>query len=75
MLSVVFTNKRKITARPDIDNLVKAVTDALNGILWKDDSQIVSLSAEKRYGESGRITLLVAKGNIHESHPQGIITP
>jgi len=36
--------------RPDLDNLVKLVKDALNGIFWVDDSQIILLSAEKRYG-------------------------
>ncbi|KKK49189.1 hypothetical protein LCGC14_3137560, partial [marine sediment metagenome] len=28
------------TKRPDVDNLVKLVKDALNGIYWKDDSQV-----------------------------------
>lgn len=28
------------TSRPDRDNLIKSVQDALNGILWRDDSQI-----------------------------------
>lgn len=37
------------TARPDLDNLVKAVKDALNGIAWRDDSQVMSLSAGKCY--------------------------
>ena len=31
----------------DIDNLTKAVLDACTGILWKDDSQIVELTAQK----------------------------
>ena len=31
----------------DIDNLVKGVMDACNGILFNDDSQVVSLTAEK----------------------------
>ena len=31
----------------DIDNLTKAVLDACNGILWKDDSQIVELDTRK----------------------------
>lgn len=35
--------------RPDVDNLGKAVMDACNGILYKDDSQIISLSVYKRY--------------------------
>ncbi len=33
------------TTKPDLDNLVKAVKDALNGLFWHDDSQVV------RYGE------------------------
>lgn len=33
----------------DLDNLVKAATDALNGLAYDDDSQIVYLYARKRY--------------------------
>ena len=33
--------------KPDIDNLVKYVADALTGIVWKDDAQIVWLLASK----------------------------
>ena len=35
--------------KPDLDNLIKFVKDCLNGIAWVDDSQIVSLSADKVY--------------------------
>ena len=28
------------TTKPDIDNLTKAILDALNGIVWKDDAQV-----------------------------------
>ena len=35
------------TKRPDLDNLVKAVTDALNGLAYKDDSQIYSMVIQK----------------------------
>lgn len=44
--------------RPDLDNLVKAVADALNGVLWVDDAQIVDMVASKRWaklGEPGQI--------------------
>lgn len=33
--------------RPDLDNLVKLVTDALNGLAYMDDSQIKQLQAVK----------------------------
>lgn len=37
------------TKKPDIDNLAKVVCDALNGIAYGDDTQIVKLSVEKVY--------------------------
>lgn len=37
------------SGKPDLDNLVKAVLDGCNGIVFKDDRQVVRLSAEKRY--------------------------
>ena len=36
------------TRRPDLDNFLKTL-DALNGIAWADDSQILSITASKRY--------------------------
>jgi Holliday junction resolvase RusA-like endonuclease len=38
------------TSRNDMDNVVKAVSDALNGVVWLDDSLVVDLVARKRYG-------------------------
>lgn len=34
---------------PDLDNLVKAVTDSLNKLAWTDDSRIVDLVCRKRW--------------------------
>lgn len=40
--------------RPDLDNLLKAVTDAMNGIVYNDDSQIVmTLATKKRESYDG----------------------
>jgi Holliday junction resolvase RusA-like endonuclease len=38
------------TARPDLDKLVRAVGDAITGIVCEDDSQIVQVSAAKEFG-------------------------
>ena len=38
------------SSKADIDNLVKFVCDSLNGTFYKDDAQIVSLSAYKVWG-------------------------
>ncbi len=45
--------------RPDADNLAKAVTDALNRIVWRDDSQIWALSVRKEWGRPARVTVIV----------------
>lgn len=37
------------TKRPDLDKLIRGATDALTGIVYKDDSQIVSVLATKNY--------------------------
>lgn len=47
------------TTKPDVDNYVKLVLDALNGILWKDDSSVVSMCVTKRYSERQGIYLTV----------------
>ena len=42
------------TGRPDLDNLVKEIKDALNGVLYEDDAQIVSLDATKGFSMEPR---------------------
>ena len=37
------------TGKPDADNILKAIGDAGNGVLWRDDSQIVSVRVHKWY--------------------------
>lgn len=45
------------TKKPDVDNVVKLVLDSLNGILWRDDSQVVNLTVSKFYSLNPEITL------------------
>lgn len=41
------------TKRPDLDKYIRCIGDALTGILWNDDGQIVRIVAEKAYAEAG----------------------
>lgn len=45
------------STKPDIDNLTKAIFDALNGVVWVDDALVVSLTANKWYGDRDQITV------------------
>lgn len=42
---------------PDLDNIEKAVLDALNGVAYKDDKQIIIKASSKHYGEMDRILI------------------
>lgn len=44
------TFKRRGKRRADLDNLVKAVSDGCNGIVFRDDAQIVRITARVEYG-------------------------
>jgi Holliday junction resolvase RusA-like endonuclease len=51
--------------RGDIDNFLKAIMDAGNGVLWQDDCQIWKVVAQKRISsvafDDPRIALLINK--------------
>lgn len=57
----ILEGKRQHTVKPDLDNLVKAILDALNGIAWHDDAQIVELHIAKKYVQSPHIFI-----SLHE---------
>ncbi|WP_079708105.1 RusA family crossover junction endodeoxyribonuclease [Paraliobacillus ryukyuensis] len=43
------------TTKPDCSNIAKGIEDALNGMIYKDDSQIVDLHVSKFYSENPRV--------------------
>lgn len=49
------------TKKPDADNVAKGVADSLNGIAYKDDSQIVTMNVEKFYSDAPRVVVEIEK--------------
>lgn len=47
------------TSKPDVDNVVKGIFDAMNDIVWKDDKQACELHVVKRYCTSARAIVRV----------------
>lgn len=41
--------------KPDLDKLVRAVGDALTGVVWRDDAQVVVIEARERYCSAGEV--------------------
>lgn len=41
--------------KPDADNIAKSILDSLNGIAWKDDSQISDIDIHKYYDEEDKV--------------------
>ncbi len=48
------------TSKPDIDNVVKGLFDAMNGIVFADDKQVVRLTVEKLYSDIARARVTVS---------------
>jgi Holliday junction resolvase RusA-like endonuclease len=47
------------TSTPDWDNIGKAVSDALNGIAWHDDSQVTDGRVIKRFADHEGVEVLI----------------
>lgn len=45
------------TRKPDIDNVIKAVLDALNGVAYKDDSRVVAVYGRKVYSHDPKLVI------------------
>jgi Holliday junction resolvase RusA-like endonuclease len=45
--------------KPDLDNIAKAWNDALNGVVYRDDSLICRMTLDKRYGPQALVVVTV----------------
>ena len=52
-------NRFERPKKPDLDNVAKAFMDAMNGIVYLDDVQVVSLHVTKLYGTESRVDVCI----------------
>ncbi len=55
--------------RLDCDNVAKACLDALAGVVWRDDSQVVRLVAEKVQSDGEAVTLMIERATAPTVSP------
>jgi Holliday junction resolvase RusA-like endonuclease len=48
------------TKKPDGDNLAKLTMDALNGVCWRDDVQVVDLTVKKFWSDEPRLVVEIS---------------
>lgn len=48
------------TKKPDCDNIAKIICDALNGVAYDDDKQIVALKVTKIYSDEPRVIVWIS---------------
>lgn len=46
-----------VLTKPDIDNALKTVLDALNGVVYEDDKQVADVQMQKHYGRENAIRI------------------
>lgn len=60
-LEAVKSGELRYTKKPDLDNLAKAILDACNNTVYKDDSQIITLSINKEYGHTDHVAVKITQ--------------
>lgn len=58
-INKMLENSISPTKKPDIDNIVKIILDAMNKLAFKDDTQITKLSVEKIYGTEEKVSVII----------------
>jgi Holliday junction resolvase RusA-like endonuclease len=57
------------TTRPDTDKLVRGVLDALTGIVYDDDAQVIGIVASKTFGEFECAKIVVRERSCRNARP------
>ena len=54
------------TSKPDIDNVAKAILDACNGVVFRDDAQVVMLVATKAFSDEPGVRVVIREVQPHD---------
>jgi Holliday junction resolvase RusA-like endonuclease len=57
-------DKVRPTVKPDMDNIIKIIADALNGIAYDDDKQIVQVTCSKWYSTDPRVIVYLYEAEV-----------
>ena len=52
------------TSKPDADNVAKAILDACNGVVFRDDAQVVALIATKAFSEGPGVRVVIRECSL-----------
>lgn len=63
---MMLSNDIRPTKKPDMDNIIKIVADALNGIAYYDDKQIIECTIRKYYSNEPRIKVSIYEADLKE---------
>lgn len=55
------TKELPATKKPDLDKMIRSVKDALTGIFYVDDSQVVELRASKQYSDAPGVEIRIGE--------------
>jgi len=55
----MLSGRMRPTKKPDADNVLKAICDGMNGVVWRDDVQAVEVRLSKRFAEVPGVVVTV----------------
>ena len=59
------------TKKPDLDNVEQIICDALNGVAYHDDAQVVDLKVVKYYSDTPCVTVTIEEVEENEGNDNG----
>lgn len=62
--AAMLSGAERPTKKPDSDNLAKLTMDALNKVVWRDDTQVVDLTVRKFWSDEPRIQIYISPASL-----------